>query len=497
MSPELQKQISKLKKSEWVNLHGLIDCATTYLASSLELPDLSCDSISFLGRGTYNTVYKLEFSDNSRLAASVSNLDEEYFDPEAKRSEIETMKYVRESGLYPDIPVPKIFALEANFTNLVCAPYVLMELIPGRALADDLRELTRTQQISYVKSIARLQASLSKPVPFDQIGSIKVCDGQHVVGPLMTLTQKCLGGPYKSMEDLWRAELEDQMSDALRKWCNVETDFLAPQYCSPLCTPQMFAELFQLLSSLIPHFQPPKSYLPLVLHHPDIAFRNILVDESSISSGELKITGLIDWGGAQILPLMFTAKYPDDLRTIGYYPFTRPGWEKNEDWYTVPCDWTAAGDSSQWPIAYGSGPGSGPGLIDYGPKVHGVISKFYLRAYFNACYAEEMCALHGDTDLARATVFRDATYYMKFHEVVCTGWRNWVRHKTWIRETYWRLRTAGHGIGSEGLITGPNIYTESVQEPVRDLSVYGEYPVAIVYDEDPMTSEIVPVAYHV
>lgn len=172
MSQVLQEQISQLKKSEWVDLQGLISCATTYLAASSEFPSLSCDSITLLGRGSYNTVYKLEFSDNNRLAASVSNLNEEKFDPEAKRSEIETMKFVRESGLYPNIPVPKIFVWETDFINPVCAPYVLMELIPGKAMAKNMNQLSRAQQFSHINSIAKLQAALSKPVPFDKIGSI-------------------------------------------------------------------------------------------------------------------------------------------------------------------------------------------------------------------------------------------------------------------------------------------------------------------------------------
>ncbi|KAG5350034.1 hypothetical protein C0989_000554 [Termitomyces sp. Mn162] len=488
MSPELQVQISQVKKKEWVDLQGLVSCATTHLATSPESFGPSCASISLLGRGSYNAVYKLEFSDGTRLAASLSNLDEETFDPKAKRSEIETMKFVRESGLYPDIPVPEIFAWDTTFTNPACAPYVLMELISGRALANDLDDLSQTQQFSYVKSVARLQACLSRPVSFDKIGSITSGDEQRVVGPLMTLTQKCLGGPYKSMKDLWRAQLEKQILRALQEWCSAETDFLNP-HLEPQCTPQMFAELFQLLSSLIPHFQPQKSYLPLVLHHPDIALRNILFDESSISSGDLKIAALIDWGGAQILPLMFTAKYPDDLRTTGEYPFEPPGWDHNEDWDTVPCDWTSTGDPSQWPRAFG--PGNKP--IDFAPRVHAVISKFYLRTYFNACYAENLYALDADVDLARATLFRDATYYMKFHEVVCGDWKSWVRHKTWIRETYWRLRLAGHRArGSQELIIGPNMYRENVEESVCDLGISGEYPVIVEYELDSVTLKLVP-----
>ncbi|KAG6860014.1 hypothetical protein C0995_000555 [Termitomyces sp. Mi166 len=480
-----------MKKEKWVHLQGLVDCATAHLAISA-LPGLSCTSISLLSRGSYNIVYKLEFSDGTRLAASVSSLDEEDFDPKAKHSEIETMKFVHESGLYPDIPVPEIFTWDTTFTNPACAPYVLMELISGRALANDLNDLYQPQQISYIKLLARLQASLSKPVPFHQIESIARGDGQHVVGPLMTLTQSCLGGPYKSIGDLWRAQVEEQMVHALEKWCSIETDFLTRKYKWP-CIAQMFAELFQLLSSLIPHFQPPKSYSSLVLHHPDLALRNILFDESSISSGDLKIAALIDWGGAQILPLMFTAKYPDDLRTTGKYPFEKPGWDENEDWDTLPCDWTSTGDPSQWPRVFGPGPGSGLKLRDFSPCVRAGISKFHLRTYFNTCYAEQLHALYGDANLARATLFREVTYYMKFHEVLCGSWKTWVGHNNRIRETYWRLHIAGHGVkGSEEAIIRLNIYCESAELPVCDLGIAGEYPVIIEYELDPRTMKLVP-----
>ena len=50
---------------------------------------------------------------------------------------------------------------------------------------------------------------------------------------------------------------------------------------------------------------------------------------------------------------------------------------------------------------------------------------------------------------------------------------------------------------SEELIIGPTLYQESIEGPVRDLGIWGEYPVAIEYDEEPFTSEIVPIAYHV
>lgn len=97
------------------------------------------------------------------------------------------------------------------------------------------------------------------------------------------------------------ASLEDLYTDELS------------QSSEPKCTPKRVAELIQLLSSLIPQFELLKAYTSLHLFHPDLAFRNILFDPSSLAAGAAKITGVIDWGGAQILPLMLTAVYPDGL----------------------------------------------------------------------------------------------------------------------------------------------------------------------------------------
>ncbi|RDB17536.1 hypothetical protein Hypma_001243 [Hypsizygus marmoreus] len=461
----LSEQITQLKKQKWVDLHGLISCAMTHLSTAGP-----CTSISLLGRGSYSHVYKLVFTDGNQIAASISNHDEEDFNPRAKCSEIETMRFVRDSGLYPDIPVPRVYAFDTTFNNPAGAPYVLMDVVQGQTLhhvSDDnndlrgLDALPREQQLSIVRSLAKLKASLLKPVPFDTIGSITTtAQGDHVVGPLMTITQRCLGGPFKSIEDLWRDRIEDSIIHALQEWSGEEKDDDLTFYLSDFhCTPQTFSEIVQLLSALIPHFTIPPPYTTLCLHHPDLALRNIFFDDT-------KITGVIDWGGAQILPLLLTARYPDDIMSTADEPFERPG-HPDEDWHSVPNDWTSIGDRSQFPVAF-RGKESEP--FDFAPRARAMVGRFYLRTYFSACIAETT------TDLSRATIFKDAPYYLKFHETVCGGWSAWVRHQAWIKETYWRLRLAG---GQEGmLIIGPNVYKGSVQALVRDLGALEEEPPA-------------------
>lgn len=480
MAHDLTEQISKLRKKKWVNLQGLIDCSTAHLSSAGSSP--SCLSISLLGRGSYNSVYRLVFTDGTRLAASISNHDEEDFNAQAKQSEIETMKFVPESGLYPDIPIPKVYAWDTTFDNPVGAPYVLMDVVQGEKLEGlednnglrGLDTLPYAQQLSIVKTLAKLKASLSKPVPLDKIGSITTDAARksHFVGPLMTLTQGCLGGPFKSAQELWRSRLESEILHAVQEWCNLEEDQLSTSLSEPKCTPQTFAELFQSLSSLIPHFKIPQAYSSLVLHHPDLALRNIFFDKESLSSDQPKITGVIDWGGAQILPLMLTAQYPDDLMTTADDPFPRPE-HPDENWRTVPSDWTSIGDATQWPTAFRGQDDP----VDYAPRVSAMVRRFYLRTYFSACYAEQLHLLHGDADLAHATLFENAPYYLKFHETVCGGWTSWVEHADWIRETYWRLRAlTGQGTGEESLIIGPNVYRGSVKPVVCDLGIFEESP---------------------
>ena len=464
MSADILSQIKDLRKVKWLDLSGLVACVTTRLSKS------SCTSISLLGRGSYNTVYKLTFSDSSSYAVSIPNDDEEDFVPAAKHSEIATISFIRNSGLYPEIPVPQVYSWDLTFTNLAGAPYVVMDYINGIQLNEmeqgngalrGLDAMSPIEQLSVVNGLAKLQASLSKPVPFDQIGSLTWDnDGSVVVGEFVTITGVLLGGPYKSVSQLWRTLLERQVQHALEEWHSLETEQLSRSLSEPRATPQQFSQLLQLLSALIPYFIPPSLYSVLVLHHPDISLCNILFDPEDHS----RMIGILDWGGAQILPLMLTAQFPDDLNSEGDDPCTRPGYP-DEGWRTVPHDWTSFGDSSKWQPVYKSETET----VDLSIRAGAMVKRYYLRQYFGASYAEQIAEMHQDCDLARATLFADAPYYIKFHEVLTRGWIGWIEHEAWIKETYWRLRALGPKPGV--VVVGPNTYRGSAEELACDLNI--------------------------
>ncbi|KAJ3516581.1 hypothetical protein NMY22_g14175 [Coprinellus aureogranulatus] len=497
-------QILKLPKKDWVDLEGLVGCSTSHLsrrakAANAPSADIHCVSISHVGSGAFNYVYRLDFNDGTIFAASVSQDREEIFSAEAKGSEVATMKFIRGSGLYPEVPVPEVHAWDTSFDNPVKAPYVLMDFVHG-VVVDNSRVdksdpfihkfdiYPKERQFAIVKALARLKAALSKPVPFSQLGSIVVATdgngtGGFSVGPLTTIGQKRnregLGGPYPTPEAMWYTLLEQRMLHAVGNWCEMESDNLhEPNSPFPLnLTPHTFTEMHRLLNALIPHFKLPAAYSSLVLHHPDFALRNILFDDASLQTESPKVVGVIDWSGAQILPLMLSATYPADLFSNDTTPF-RPLYKNPperylQSWKSVPYDWTSIGDPSQYADEEGEWEGNPD--VDYKPALTAQIRRFYLRAHFSSCYASQMYALNGDKDLSRATLFSDAPYYLKFHETMCLDIQSWFSAENWVRETYWRLRVAESGTPTPGnggdppLVVGPNVYHGNAGKPTLDL----------------------------
>ena len=166
---------------------------------------------------------------------------------------------------------------------------------------------------------------------------------------------------------------------------------------------------------------------------------------------------------------MFTAVFPDDLSSDADDPFTRPD-HHDEAWHTVPHDWTSIGDKSTWPQVF-RGEGE---LVDLSVRARAMVRRYYLRQYFGACFAECLAGNSdvdglADRELARGTLFLDAPYYLKFHEVICGGWTKWIEHQDWIKETYWRIRLVNPRDGM--LIIGPNVYRGSVEPLCRDLGL--------------------------
>lgn len=167
------------------------------------------------------------FSDETEVATSIpAGAGRRQFNPDVKMSEIATMAFVRESGLYPDIPVPQVYGYDTTFANGANTPYTIMEVMKGRRLADihevqDCQHLSGLDamciedQMAVAKSLGRLQASLSQPVPFERVGCVNFAEGGFDVGPLF-VGRDTFGqgpyhvGPFKSLYDIWISFLDNE-----------------------------------------------------------------------------------------------------------------------------------------------------------------------------------------------------------------------------------------------------------------------------------------------
>lgn len=217
--------------------------------------------------------------------------------------------------------------------------------------------------------------------------------------------------------------------------------------------PHRFCDLMRQLNALVPFFDPLASNSHLVLHHSDLALCNVLFDPSDYS----KTVSVFDWSGAQIIPLILSARYPSELMSTPEFPFCKePFVPLHETWSTVPREWTFHR--------------TGPGITEESNlRVHREVGRFYLRSYHRICFARAMYDLHDDSDVLRTSVFADAPYHLKFHEVLSGSYGEWFARAPWIKETFARAASGRMGRGSGKVVVGPNVYAGSAEQWRNDV----------------------------
>lgn len=524
-SRRLNVKTSGLLRCEWVNLEGLIQCALVRLGKE------ECTRICELGRGSHNSLYKLEFSDSTLCAASISNSPPLYFSADVKRSEIATMQYLHSSPLY-NIPVPRIYAWDLTFDNPVGAPYIFRECVPGKTMSEDGRfyKLSPEDKLKVIKELAYVQAELSKPSEFTKLGCIfqsKDGDKGFYIGKMVTLPSGCPEedcqrqaylGPYDSLPELWDARLEKETLSAIRNWSALPSDSSLPSHLPPSkANPHEFGEILQLLSGLTVLFTPPKELSTLCIHHSDLAIRNVLFDEDT-----LKITGVIDWEFASVMPRVVTGRFPNDLgwegnefaRSLGklgnvpqgevwnhhYYDWTSlngvappahsampspPESPSNptpqgrqEDYLTAPTASTSGCvhqsdyvDPNEMPTPsppsppLPAPPTSETSQQDLNSRASHLIELFYYRKFYASRVASR--------DFSLTRLFIDSVAYLKFNEIVMGGAEKWFSAAEWISEVFWRLQDEDavmreNLMKGKGLVRVPEVF-ECARRRVVDL----------------------------
>lgn len=441
-----------------------------------------------LGRGSHNSLYSLTFSDGTTCAASISNSPPAFFSATAKASEVATMRYIASSPLYSTIPIPRIFAADHTFSNPVHAPYILRSVVPGRNLSEDgcFYRLPAESKQRVIAALARIQAALSVPSEFTELGCIYHTPerGFHV-GPAIPppgADTSAFCGPFRNLPEVWAARLDREALAA----ATTLTTLPSPHLPGPGDgTPALLGEMLQLLSGLAPLFTPPTALSHPVLHHSDLALRNVLFDPDT-----LEVTGVIDWEFAHITPLVLTGRFPNDLgwegnefaRSLGKMPGVAAGETWNHHYYDFtslqgvshaslpsPPASPVQGDYLSHPAQSTPSPPSPPlppppdaatNPADVKRRAEMLVGLFYWRKYYASVLGRERWEC--------TRLCMDAVAYVKFNEVVMGGVERWVECKDWVREVYWRLEGVGAEVreglkGGNGVVRVPEVFKKRLR----------------------------------
>lgn len=251
--------------------------------------------------GHYNLIYYLEFDDASQWVARIPLLFRQYqCDDENLEETIQ--KYLFKSMIAAQIFarvkkgvfVPAIYASFLNDDNPVGVPFVLMQKIDDMRLDEYIGHIPEVKLRPIFSDLAREMVSLASPPYFKQIGSLFQTDEDYEVGPL--LSQASLyddpvqierRGPYSSVEQYLISTLNRHIAVALR-------DQNRDLYIQSI-------RFRALLSDLI---DPRFNFGPFILSPFDWDSRDIFF------SGDLMISGIIDWDFATIVPLQLFFRYP-------------------------------------------------------------------------------------------------------------------------------------------------------------------------------------------
>lgn len=275
------------------------------------------------------------------------------------KSEVATMTYIRLNR--PLIPVPRVYAYEANVENPAKVPFMLIEKMPGEHVYDHAlynKDSSKAEEV--LKNIAKVQVELAKPLPFDMIGNLffkkdlpvreKIgsnsldsaetpndarpkgfedetlennedgADEEFEIGPFVFENQydsdavvSGEAGPFRSLKDLFFFLIQHQRSCGKKAWKDIlkESDALPPPYeWSPSCgTITDFTKRCLQLCAVVHALKPLDEYSGLCFYHWDLRMGNILIDESTF-----EITAVLDWDDVRVVPMLLSAAHPEEIR---------------------------------------------------------------------------------------------------------------------------------------------------------------------------------------
>ena len=212
---------------------------------------------------------------------------------------ISTIEYV---GSHTTLPVPRIQKYDLTCENDLRRPYILMDCLPGKHLEEVMYDLSKEQLEGVVRQWAEYAMEMSR-LTFAEIGTLRKGEGEEwTVKPLLSKSLNSDGIESKGNRGPFRS-----VADYILAMSNLKKSTMATTTTSD---PHAYGNFLRssLLESLIPFFVLPE-YLnsPFVLSHRTFDIHSILIDSSG------RLTGILSWHNAAILPLQSHIRIPDSL----------------------------------------------------------------------------------------------------------------------------------------------------------------------------------------
>ncbi|KAF2182611.1 hypothetical protein K469DRAFT_669624 [Zopfia rhizophila CBS 207.26] len=250
--------------------------------------EITCRLSAEYSMGGLNVVRRLDFHD---ATSWVARLQLHESTPESLQRlvhEVHTIQVVRDRS---KIPVPEVFAYEANCSNAVGVAFMIMESIPGDTAMDSFggwcEHRGRTPphfKDKFHTTMAEIQVEMAS-IRFPKIGSIiQLSDGTYSVGPIPGV-----GGPFDSAAEFFRA------------WAKQAKYPYKDKIVRERTPPELVNEILISIREFpfqLANFT--KRYCfqegPFPLFHTDLYKSNILIDS------EYGVLSVIDWENAIVAP---------------------------------------------------------------------------------------------------------------------------------------------------------------------------------------------------
>ncbi|EPQ52154.1 kinase-like protein [Gloeophyllum trabeum ATCC 11539] len=214
--------------------------------------------------------------------------------PSKMKSEVATMKYVRE---HTRIPVPEVLHYDGDEDGSVGAEWMVLEFINGLSLYHLWPDMSCDSRRAVAHSLANVFHQLLA-LRFNNIGSLQENEGGEIsVGPMTFMpsnnthhtappdSTKC--GPFVSIKQ-WILAL-----------ATGDLDFETSDTDTSEGSERRAAVVQDIQATTVFDDESLQDFCAIALEHVDLKLNNILVDPNDHTA----IVGVIDWEGARTVPL--------------------------------------------------------------------------------------------------------------------------------------------------------------------------------------------------